>query len=84
MWYHFSVRMYQASKRWYTTGRERIMIAYMPRDKKPTTTRSTRLLLEVAEALDSFADDQMISANAAINKLLKEKLTEIGYIKPKE
>ena len=78
MWYHFSVRMYQASKRWYTTGRERIMIAYMPRDKKPTTT------LEVAEALDSFADDQMISANAAINKLLKEKLTEIGYIKPKE
>lgn len=60
------------------------MIAYMPRDKKPTTTRSTRLLLEVAEALDSFADDQMISANAAINKLLKEKLTEIGYIKPKE
>lgn len=58
---------------------------YMARQKKETTTRSTRLLVDIAEALDKFADKEMISSNAAINKLLKEKLREMGYyIEPEE
>ncbi len=55
-------------------------VAYMARQKKPTTTRSTRFLSEIAEAVDNYADDQMLSSNAAVNKLLKEKLTNLGYI----
>ncbi|MDZ7960218.1 MAG: hypothetical protein RMY34_20435 [Aulosira sp. DedQUE10] len=59
-------------------------VADMPRQKKPTTTRSTRFLSEIAEALDKYADDQMLSSNAAVNKLLKERLTELGYLKTSE
>jgi hypothetical protein len=55
-------------------------VAYMARQKKPTTARSTRFLPEIAEAIDKYADDQMLSSNAAVNKLLKEKLTNLGYI----
>jgi hypothetical protein len=52
----------------------------MARQKKPTTNRTTRYLNEIVEALDKYAEDQMISSNAAVNKLLKERLTELGYI----
>ncbi|MGI8501129.1 MAG: hypothetical protein ACR2LR_08305 [Hassallia sp.] len=56
-------------------------VEYMPRQKKPTTNRSLRLLDEIAEALEAYSDAQMLSNNAAVNKLLKDKLTELGYIK---
>lgn len=52
----------------------------MARPKKPTLQRTTRYLEEIVEALDRYADDQMLSSNAAVNKLLKEKLTELGYL----
>jgi hypothetical protein len=58
-------------------------IAYMPRQKKPTTARSTRLLEDIAEALDRFAEDQMLSSNAAVNRLIKEKLIDYGYLERK-
>jgi hypothetical protein len=52
----------------------------MARQKKPTTNRTTRYLDEIVEALDKYAEDQMISSNAAVNKLLKDRLTELGYM----
>jgi hypothetical protein len=54
--------------------------AYMPRQKRPTTARSIRLIDEIASAVDNFADDQLISSNAAVNKLLRDRLSELGYI----
>lgn len=59
-----------------------INIACMPRQKRPTTAKSLRLLEDIAEALDRYADEQLISTNAAINKLLRDKLSELGYYKP--
>ncbi|MHC5929339.1 hypothetical protein [Nostoc sp.] len=56
------------------------MITFMARQKKPTTNRTTRYLNEIVEALDKYAEDQMISSNAAVNKLLKDRLTELGYM----
>lgn len=53
----------------------------MPRQKRETVARSTRLVTEISEALDKYADDQLISQNAALNQLLKEILTTKGYIK---
>ncbi|UKP01594.1 hypothetical protein [Nostoc sp. UHCC 0870] len=55
------------------------MTAYMARQKKPTLARSVRFLEEIAEILDNYADDQMISSNAAVNKLVKERLEQLGY-----
>jgi len=52
----------------------------MARQKKPTTARSVRLLEDIAEALDNYADDQLISSNAAINKLLRDQLVDLGYL----
>lgn len=52
----------------------------MPRQKRPTTARSIRLIDEIAAAVDNFADDQLISSNAAVNKLLRDRLSELGYI----
>lgn len=54
--------------------------AYMPRQKRPTTARSIRLIEEIANAVDKYADDQLISSNAAVNKLLKDRLTDLGYM----
>jgi hypothetical protein len=59
-----------------------IVISYMPRQKKSTVARSVRLLEEVAAAVDLYADNQLISSNAAVNKLLRDRLAEIGYMKP--
>lgn len=53
---------------------------YMPRQKRPTTARSIRLIDEIAAAVDRYADDQLISSNAAVNKLLRDRLSELGYI----
>lgn len=53
---------------------------YMARQKRLTTARSIRLIDEIAAAVDNFADDQLISSNAAVNKLLKDRLSELGYI----
>ncbi|MDM3858057.1 MAG: hypothetical protein PT120_24985 [Aphanizomenon gracile PMC649.10] len=53
---------------------------YMARQKRPTTARSIRLIDEIASAVDTFADDQLISSNAAVNKLLRDRLSELGYI----
>jgi hypothetical protein len=55
------------------------MTSYMPRQKKPTTARSVRLLDEIVALLDAYADEQMISSNAAVNKLVKERLAQLGY-----
>jgi len=54
--------------------------AYMPRQKRPTTARSIRLIDEIAVAVDNYADDQLISSNSAVNKLLRDRLTDLGYI----
>jgi hypothetical protein len=54
----------------------------MTRQRKPTTNRTTRYLSEIVEPLDKYAEDQLISSNAAVNKLLKERLTGLGYIQP--
>jgi hypothetical protein len=54
--------------------------AYMPRQKRPTTARSIRLIDEIATAVDNYADDQLISSNAAVNKLLRDRLSDLGYI----
>jgi len=37
-------------------------------------------LNEIVEALDKYPEDHMISSNVAVSKLLKERLTELGYI----
>lgn len=55
-------------------------ILYMARQKKPTTVRSTRFFEEIADAVDKYADDQMLSSNAAVNKLLRERLVDLGYL----
>ena len=55
-------------------------VNYMVRRKRETITKSIRFLSEISEALDRYADDQLISINAAVNKLLKEKLGEVGYL----
>ncbi len=57
------------------------MISCMPRPKQDTKARTIRFLAEVAKAVDRYAEDEMISANLAVNKLLLAKLIEIGYIK---
>jgi hypothetical protein len=57
-----------------------VKLTYMPRKQQKTVNRTVRLLEEVAEGLDRFADDQLISANAAVNKLIKERLAEYGYL----
>ncbi|BAZ83691.1 hypothetical protein PN497_09220 [Sphaerospermopsis kisseleviana CS-549] len=54
--------------------------AYMPRQKRPTTARSIRLIEEIATAVDNYADDQLISSNAAVNKLLRDRLADLGYM----
>jgi hypothetical protein len=56
-------------------------ITYMARQKRETVSRTTRLIAEIAEAVQTYADDQIISENAAINQLLKESLTAKGYLK---
>lgn len=56
------------------------MISYMPRQKRAATARTIRLVDEILEALDRYAEDQMTSSNAVINKILKDKLIELGYI----
>jgi hypothetical protein len=53
---------------------------YMARQKQPTTTRSIRLIDEIAKAVDDYADRELISSNAAVNKLLRDRLIEIGYL----
>ena len=54
--------------------------AYMPRQKRLTIARSIRLIYEIAIAVDNYADDQLISSNAAVNKLLRDRLSNLGYI----
>jgi len=51
----------------------------MARQKKSTVSKTTRLITGVNEALQHYANDQLISENAAINQLLKEILTAKGY-----
>lgn len=55
------------------------MVLPMVRKRKPSVTRSVRFFEEVAEVLDQYADDIMISSNAAVNKLIKERLEQLGY-----
>jgi hypothetical protein len=52
----------------------------MAKKQQETITRSVRILSDVANALDQFASDQLMSGNAAINRILKERLTEYGYL----
>jgi hypothetical protein len=56
----------------------------MARQKRETISRTTRLIAEIAEALQEYADTQLISENAAINQLLKEALTAKGFLKVNE
>jgi hypothetical protein len=51
----------------------------MGRQKKETINRTIRFYPEIAEMLDEYAESELISANQAINKLLREKLQELGY-----
>ncbi|WP_026730768.1 GIY-YIG nuclease family protein [Fischerella sp. PCC 9605] len=48
--------------------------------KRETVSKTTRLISEINEALQRYADEQLISENAAINQLLKEILTQKGYL----
>lgn len=56
-------------------------MTYMPRPKQETKAKTIRFLVEVADALEKYAEDELISGNLAVNKLLLVKLTELGYIK---
>lgn len=49
----------------------------MARQKKETINRTIRFYPEIVEMLDAYADKELISANQAINKLLREKLQEL-------
>jgi hypothetical protein len=51
----------------------------MARQKKETINRTIRFYPEIVEMLDTYADKELISANQAINKLLREKLRELGF-----
>lgn len=53
----------------------------MARQKRDTVSKTTRLIADIAEAIQTYADEQLISENAAINQLLKEVLTQKGYLK---
>ncbi|MGI2907668.1 hypothetical protein [Tolypothrix sp. VBCCA 56010] len=55
------------------------MTSYMARQKKSTVSKTTRLISAINDALQNYADDQLISENAAINQLLKEALVQKGY-----
>lgn len=55
--------------------------SYMARQKRETVSKTTRLIADIAEAIQIYADEQLISENAAINQLLKEVLTQKGYLK---
>ncbi len=55
-------------------------VSYMARRKRETVAKSIRFISEISDAIDKYSDDQLISINAAVNKLLKEKLTDIGYL----
>jgi hypothetical protein len=52
----------------------------MARQKRDTVSKTTRLITEISEAIQAYADEQLISENAAINQLLKEILTQKGYL----
>ena len=52
----------------------------MARQKRDTVTKTTRLVVEISEAIQAYADNQLISENAAINQLLKEILTQKGLL----
>jgi hypothetical protein len=54
--------------------------SYMARQKRDTVTKTTRLVVEISEAIQAYADNQLISENAAINQLLKEILTQKGFL----
>jgi hypothetical protein len=56
---------------------------YMARQKRETVTKTTRLITEINEALQTYAENNLISENAAINQLLKEALTAKGLLKTK-
>ncbi len=53
---------------------------YMARQKRDTVTKTTRLVSEINEALQFYAENNLISENAAINQLLKEILTQKGLL----
>ena len=53
---------------------------HMARQKRDTVSKTTRLIAEISEAIQAYADEQLISENAAINQLLKEILTQKGYL----
>jgi len=52
----------------------------MARQKRDTATKSIRFIAEIADAIDKYADDQLISVNSAVNQLLRDRLQEMGYL----
>jgi len=54
--------------------------SYMARQKRDTVVKTTRLIMEINDALQRYADSQLISENAAINQLLKEVLIQKGLL----
>ncbi|WP_414553406.1 hypothetical protein [Anabaena sp. CCY 0017] len=52
----------------------------MPKKKTPATFKSLRLLQPISEALNAYAEDELISGNAAINRLLRDALIQKGYL----
>ena len=52
----------------------------MIKKKRLAKTKSVRLLQEIADAIDIYADQELISANAAINRLLRESLLKRGLL----
>lgn len=56
------------------------MATYMARQRKNTVTKTTRLIASINDALQDYANEQLISENAAINQLLKQILVQKGYV----
>lgn len=52
----------------------------MPKKKPLASTKSVRLLQEISDAIDAYAEQELVSANAAINRLLRDALVQKGFL----
>ncbi|MBN3946403.1 MAG: hypothetical protein HWQ38_07890 [Nostoc sp. NMS7] len=57
-----------------------MFIFEMPKKKPLASTKSVRLLQEISDAIDAYAEQELVSANAAINRLLRDALVQKGFL----
>lgn len=55
----------------------------MTKVKREKVHKTTRLAVDISEALGAYAEDEFLSMNAALNQLLKEILIRKKYLKKK-